>query len=83
MDNIRAIYINFTLIGVNICLIKEISLGLLSRGEGEGGGVKGKEEGKYCKSTNIENVKVKTNFAFAQHRKVMQREVILTNKRGK
>ena len=81
MDNIRAIYINFTLIGVKICLIKEISL--LSMGEAEGGGVKGKGEGKYCKSTNIENVKVKTNFAFAQQRKVMQREVIMINKRGK
>ena len=42
--------------------------------------MKGKGEGKYCKSTNIENVKVKT---FAQHRKVMQIEVILINKRGK
>ena len=39
MDNIKAIYINFTLIGV-----KDVSQDLLSRGEGKGEG--GKEKGR-------------------------------------
>ena len=46
-------------------------------------GVKRKGEGKYCKCTKRENVKVKTNFTFAQQGKVILSEMSLINKRGK
>ena len=42
---------------------------------------KGKGEGKYCKSTKRGNVKVKTNFTFAQQGKVILSEMSLINKR--